>query len=106
MSRAGHPILSKYRLTRAMLETALSFLSNPKGSSAPMTTWDTWQVGERYQLGRILILSTVSFDWVLSGFGAGPGCTKIDDWFALKPRSAGEADCGQLRLSMVYEPTA
>ncbi|XXQ35449.1 CBS domain-containing protein [Plasmodiophora brassicae] len=48
----------------------------------------------------------VSFDWVLSGFGAGPGCTKIDDWFALKPRSAGEADCGQLRLSMVYEPTA
>ncbi|CEP03590.1 unnamed protein product (mitochondrion) [Plasmodiophora brassicae] len=49
---------------------------------------------------------SVPFDWVLSGFGAGPGCFKTDDLFVLKSRSAEKADCGQLRLSMVYEPTA
>jgi CBS-domain-containing membrane protein len=46
----------------------------------------------------------VPIDWVLSGFGAGPALTFIEDDFSLKTRDPDETDQGELRLRMVYSP--
>lgn len=47
---------------------------------------------------------TVAFSWVLSGFGSGVHCLKVQDWFSLKNRDSGQLTLGQIQLSFKYSP--